>query len=106
MGMEDATAGPLDSPFQAPHVECKALSPGVETLLEYELGMFCTDNGHSRGKRVHVQNDISDVSLIAMIPQAGCNLKCCLQFYSRVYMGCIPFNNSVTFNCSHQSSCC
>ena len=38
---------------------------------------------------MHVQNDISDVSLIAMIPQAGCNLEC-LQFYPGKYMGCIP----------------
>ena len=37
-------SGPLDSPFQAPHVECRALSFGVETLLEYELCMFCNDN--------------------------------------------------------------
>ena len=39
---------------------------------------------------MHVQNDISDVSLIAMIPQAGCNLECRLQSYPRMYMGCIP----------------
>ena len=39
---------------------------------------------------MHVQNDISDVSLIAMVPQAGCNLESCLQFYLRMYMGCIP----------------
>ena len=34
-------SGPLDSPFQAPHVECRALSPGKETLLQYEMCMFC-----------------------------------------------------------------
>ena len=37
-------SGPLDSPFQAPHVECRALSPRKETLLQYELCMLCKNS--------------------------------------------------------------
>ena len=40
-------SGPLDSPFQAPHVACRALSPDKDTLLQYELCMFCNDTNTS-----------------------------------------------------------
>ena len=36
-------SGPLDSPFQARHVQCRALSPDKEVLMTYERSIYCRD---------------------------------------------------------------
>ena len=35
--------GPIEAPFQARHVACRALSPEREVLIAYETSMHCSE---------------------------------------------------------------
>ena len=36
-------SGPVQGPYQAPQVKCRALSPDREELMAYETSMYCSD---------------------------------------------------------------
>ena len=41
-GLGGLYSGPIEGPFQAPHVKCKALSPDREVLTAYEISLYCS----------------------------------------------------------------
>ena len=42
-GPYDCYSGPIESPFQARQVKCRAIHPDRNVLMDYETSLYCSD---------------------------------------------------------------